>query len=122
MSLTKRIVFAFIAAVILGIVLLFNFNVVAEGVAFLGHPLKMAVRYFFMVPFIYYAFGALFPNVVGRHSASAVMLTALGAVIYLVLSSISSSDWNSAFVAWDWFKLGAVLAGGLVVWLFSRAK
>jgi len=116
MSTTKRIVYAFVAAVVLGIVLLFNLNVVAENVAFLGYPLKLAIQYFFMVPFIYFAFGALFPKIVGRQSVGMVIAVTLGAVLYTLLTGLPDWSWNPTL-----FKLGAILVGGFLVWLFSRA-
>lgn len=116
MSTTKRIVYAFVAAVILGIVLLFNLEIVARGVAFLGYPLKLGVQYLFTVPFVYYSFSALFPRSAAASSMSAVTAVSIGAALYIMLAALPAWDWNAVL-----FKLGAILAGGLITWLFSRA-
>ena len=117
MSTTKRIVYGFVAAVILGIVLIFNLGVVADGVNFLGYPLKTGLQYLLMVPFIYYAFGALFPRAIAKSTMSPVIVVSIGVVLYTMLAALPAWNWNDTF-----FKLGAVLIGGFIVWLFSRTR
>lgn len=118
MSTTKRIMFAVTAAIIMGVVLLFNLDIVAGGVSFLGYPLKVCIQHFFTAPFIYYAMGALFPRTIVRGGAvPAVIVVAIGTMIYTLLANLPSWDWNGIM-----FRLGSVLAGGLLLWLFARNK
>lgn len=116
MSVTKRIVYGFVAVVLLGILLLFNFNVIQDTTIF-GYSLRTTLQYLFMVPFIYYAVAALFPRMIFGSNMSAIIGIAVGAVIYTMLANLPSWSWNTLA-----FRFVTIVIGGFVVWLISGRK